>query len=172
MALACLIIVVSVATSVRKKCMDPQDIARQVAWLETEGVKKRSDQAERLGIGLSTLKRKLSKAGAVAARLDHSEWIPFAPIKQGHYDATEYRYLTMLSQAAQRVETMHKGLRATAVKWAREILEIGGDITYDPIGGWLVVTADPSDWYLKRLFDEASRFILDLPQLDDEPGDS
>lgn len=140
--------------------MNDDELLELVRTLERKGVTGRRAQAEELGIGLSTLMRRLKRVNATSPRLDHSEWIPWPKISEADYNHNTYRYLTMLSQAAQGVPTEHAHLRASAVHWAEGLLDRGMDVTYRQ--KWRVVPADPADWHLRRLYDAASAY-LDSP---------
>jgi hypothetical protein len=138
-----------------------------VRQLQERGVKTRKAQAAALGMGMTSFMEKLRDAGVTKSQVSHGKWIPFRNVSNAHR-TVEYRYLTILSQAAQKIETPHQFLLTTAIHWANEWIESGKDITYvrNSEAGWKFVPADESNWYLKRLRDAAREFIAPTPPLD------
>lgn len=154
-----LIMVMLHVSRLRMLKLDTDDLIRRIASLEKQGVTNRGKQAELLGMSRSTYMRQLRKQGLTQGYLSHTQWIPWGPLKPEHHDSLQYRYLVMLSTAAQHVETNEAYTRSSAIGWALELVEAGQDLTYDYDRGWILITADPSDWHMKRLYDAAQAFV-------------
>lgn len=141
-------------------------LADQVAELEEQGVTSRADQAAALEVPLSTFMRRLNKAGLTEQRVSRREWIPWTVAERHHHSSIHQR-LGFLTQAAQERDTPSRLSRAQAIRWATKTIEQDLDVTYSSGEGFILIPANPDDWYLRRLLDAALRYVLSLPQLDE-----
>lgn len=143
---------------------DPDTLAAQVEALEAQGITNRRDQAARLGIPYSTYMRHRRALGLVE-RPSTEGWLPWRMATE-HHGTWQAKQLRTLAHAALGRGTKYEGRRVAALRWARNLLEKGLDVVYDREEGFSYVPANTDDWYLKRIYDAASRHVADVPQLD------
>ena len=139
---------------------DQETFERHMDALESRGVTDRHQQARELGIGYSTLMRYVQRASR-QKYADLSAWIPWT-IRPEHARGDDTaRKLRRLAQAAEWQDTPYKYHRASALRWAKGLIDQGLDLTYDPDGGFVITTApsNPEEWYLRRLVRAVERFL-------------
>ncbi|MEV4166484.1 nucleoside deaminase [Nonomuraea dietziae] len=114
--------------------------------------KQREEIISILGIGKSSLYRRMNKLGLTRELLSHAAAIPWR-VREPHIMATEAQYLRLLSQSIQGHNATTPAERNSAFSWARALIEDGMDITYRD--QWRVIPADKSNWHIKRVYDAA-----------------
>ncbi|GAA2687716.1 helix-turn-helix domain-containing protein [Nonomuraea recticatena] len=114
--------------------------------------KQRAEIISILGIGKSSLYRRLNKLGLTREQLSHAAAIPWR-VREPHLMTTEAQYLRLLSQSAQGHNATTPAERNSAFAWARSLIEDDMDITYDD--QWREIPADKNNWHIKRVYDAA-----------------
>ncbi len=89
-----------------------------------------SQIAEELGASYSGVAHAVKRMGLSRTQLDHSDAIPWT-VKEEHKRAAPLQYMRELSQMAKgKMISAHR--QATAIRWARALVEEGWDVSYDP----------------------------------------
>lgn len=102
--------------------------------------------------------------GLTKAQLDHRGAVPWS-LKLEDQSSTEAKYLRWLSTLAQH-RWLPMELYRPAAGWARRLVKEGYDIRYDAdnVAGerWVIFHADPEDWHLRRVLDEAKSGLAQM----------
>lgn len=124
--------------------------------------------AEMVGLAPGSVYTAARRAGLVKRKsLSHKRALPWT-LDASHKLSKPASYLRYLSSLAQGGKVASDNA-ATAIRWAESIVSRGLDLDYDPQqppneasdkGGFFFKEADPDDWHLKKVLDEAKAGVL------------
>lgn len=113
----------------------------------------RAQMIAAFGMSKTTFYRRWADSGLAAPRADHSAAIPWT-LPEAQDASTEVRKLRELSLAAQDREPYQGLMLNTAIRWARDLVARGLDITWDGTS-WRTPPADPERWHIKTVLEAA-----------------
>src|SRR5687768_6756247 len=112
--------------------------------------------ARELGMGVSTLRRRLKDQGLTKPQRSHRDAIPWTmPDTPEGYKHTFGVYLRELSTAAQTGDALVSLYELnTALRWARELVAKRQDVSYSEVKGWEIIPAG-NDSHVQAVLERA-----------------